>query len=59
LIGSEDEGLEGGSSWLKNRDIGEIVGEFFFGAYNNPFRGNEILLPRDWNKISSHDETGY
>ena len=34
-----------GTSWLKNRDVGETVGEFFYGAMTNPFRDNEILLP--------------
>jgi hypothetical protein len=34
-----------GSSWLKNREIGEVAGEFVFGQKENPFRGNEILLP--------------
>jgi hypothetical protein len=47
LIGCKGEGLEG-TSWLKNRDVGEIVGEFFFGSDNNPFSGNELLLPKNW-----------
>ena len=34
-----------GKSWLKNRDVGEAVGEFFYGSMTNPFRDNEILLP--------------
>lgn len=48
LIHSEGEGLQG-SSWLKNREVGEAVGEFFFGSDKNPFRGNELLLPKNWN----------
>ncbi|MGC1322910.1 MAG: hypothetical protein WA849_12065 [Candidatus Udaeobacter sp.] len=44
IIGSEGEGMEG-SSWLKNREVGEVVGEFVFGERENPFRANEILLP--------------
>jgi len=52
LIGSEDDELDG-SSWLRSRDIGEIVGEFFFGVEENPFRGNELLSPRDWDDMSS------
>ena len=44
VISGEGEGMDG-SSWLKNRDVGEVAGEFVFGAKENPFRGNEILLP--------------
>jgi hypothetical protein len=44
LIGATSETMEG-SSWLKNREVGEAVGAFFFGAMNNPLRGNELLLP--------------
>lgn len=51
LIGGEGEGLEG-SSWLINREVGEIVGEFIYGLSNNPFRGNELLLPKDWDQLS-------
>lgn len=47
IIGGEGEGLEG-SSWLKNREVGEAVGEFVFGVEANPFRGNELLLPRNY-----------
>lgn len=45
IIDGEGEGLEG-SSWLKDRDVGEAVGEFVFGIEANPFRGNELLLPK-------------
>src|SRR5262249_46959434 len=34
-----------GTSWLKNRDVGQAVGEFFYGATTNPFRDSDILLP--------------
>ena len=34
-----------GSSRLKDRLIGEAVGEFFWNAADNPFRGNDILEP--------------
>jgi hypothetical protein len=44
-------GLEG-SSWLLNRDVGEIAGEFAFGAKDNPFLGNEVLLPKEWERLS-------
>lgn len=47
LIGGEGDELTG-SSWLANRVVGEIVGEFVFGAAKNPFRGNEMLLPEGW-----------
>jgi hypothetical protein len=45
LVKSDATGLDG-SSWLRNREVGEIVGEFFFGVRDNPFRGNELLLPK-------------
>ena len=51
LIGCEGEGLQG-ASWLKNRDVGEVAGEFFFGSGKNPFRGNELLLPKNWDDSS-------
>jgi hypothetical protein len=44
LIGTSGDATSG-SSWLKNRDVGEAVGEFFYGATTNPFRENHILLP--------------
>lgn len=46
LIGGEGKGMEG-TSWLKNRLVGEVVGEYFFGAAQNPFRDNELLLPKE------------
>ena len=48
IIDGEGESPEG-SSWLKNREVGEIVGEFVFGIEENPFRGNVLLLPKDYN----------
>ncbi len=50
IIGGEGDGLQG-SSWLKDREIGEIAGEFVFGAARNPFRGNELLLPKNWEQL--------
>jgi hypothetical protein len=44
IIGTSGDPLSG-TAWLKNRDVGETVGEFFYGAMTNPFRDNEILLP--------------
>jgi hypothetical protein len=44
IIGTSGDAMSG-HSWLKNRDVGETVGEFFYGAMTNPFRDNEILLP--------------
>jgi len=44
IIGTSGDATSG-TSWLKNRDVGETVGEFFYGAMTNPFRDNEILLP--------------
>lgn len=58
LIGTEGEGMQG-ASWLKDRDVGEVVGEFFFGIEKNPFRGNELLLPKNWDDLTaSNDEDG-
>ena len=45
IIGGVGDGLEG-SSWLKDREIGEAVGEFVFGTEENPLRNNELLLPK-------------
>jgi hypothetical protein len=50
LIGTTDPTITG-ASCLKNREVGEAVGEFFFGAAANPFRGNELLLPKGWEEI--------
>ena len=50
VIAGEGNGLEG-SSWLKDREIGEIAGEFVFGVAKNPFRGNELLLPKTWEQL--------
>jgi hypothetical protein len=50
LIGTTDPAITG-ASWLKNREVGEAVGEFFFGAAANPFRGNDLLLPKGWDEI--------
>jgi hypothetical protein len=45
LIGGDGKGLKG-ESWLKNRFVGDVVGEHFFGSAKNPFRDNELLLPK-------------
>ena len=42
LIDGESRSMNG-KSWIKNREVGEIVGEFFFGADQNPLRGNTVL----------------
>jgi hypothetical protein len=52
LVGRDGEGL-GGHAWLKNREVGEAIGEFFFGAEKNPFRGNELLLPKNWDDLAA------
>jgi hypothetical protein len=53
--GTADATTEG---WLKNRLVGEAVGEFFFGSASNPFRGNTLLLPKGWeNVLTSGDST--
>jgi hypothetical protein len=56
LIKSEGTGLEG-SSCLRNREIGEAVGEFVFGVSANPFRGNELLLPKAYESLFEKPRT--
>lgn len=41
----------GGSSWLRNREVGEAAGEFVFGAAANPLRQNELLLPKAYESL--------
>lgn len=53
LIGGEGRGMAG-KSWLKDRFVGEVVGEYFFGEAKNPFLGNELLLPETIKKRSFH-----
>ena len=50
LIGTTNPTMAG-SSWIKNREIGEAVGEFVFGQMATPFRGRELLLPKGWEDI--------
>lgn len=52
MVGRDGEGLEG-HAWLKNREVGEAIGEFFFSAEKNPFRGNELLLPKNWDDLAA------
>lgn len=35
-----------GTSWIKNREIGDAIGEFFFGADQNPLRESSVLPPK-------------
>ena len=49
LIDYEGENMQG-TSCLKDRFVAEVVGEFFYGAEKNPFRDNDILLPRNYKK---------
>ncbi len=44
-----------GSASLKNRQVGEAVGEFLFGAAANPFRESEILMPEELEDNSSQE----
>ena len=55
IIGTSGDATSG-NSWLKNRDMGEAVGEFFYGAMTTPFRDNEILLPVGF--YADNDERG-
>jgi len=57
IIGTSGDPTSG-TSWLKNRDVGEAVGEFFFGATANPFRDNEILLPVGFDEENDHPPPG-
>ena len=52
MINRDGEGLEA-HAWLKNRQVGDAVGEFFFGAEANLFRGNELLLPTNWDDLAA------
>jgi hypothetical protein len=36
---------EDGKSWIKNREIGEVIGEYFFGVDRNPLKDNTVLQP--------------
>ncbi len=49
IIGTSGDATSG-ASWLKNRDVGEAVGEFFYGAMTNPFHDAHILLPVGFNE---------
>jgi hypothetical protein len=51
LIGCEGKGMKG-KSWLKNRFVSEVVGEYFYGVGENPFRNNELLRPENDNEVS-------
>ena len=42
LIETDTPSMDG-TSGIKDREIGEIVGEFFFGAGRNPLRENTIF----------------
>jgi hypothetical protein len=53
LIDTTDPGMAG-ASWLKNREVGEAVGEFFYGPANS-FRNNELLLPKGWENLFSEN----
>jgi hypothetical protein len=58
LIGGTADATAEGYSWLKNRVVGEAVGEFFFGSASNPFRDNTLLLPKGWeNVLTGGDST--
>ena len=44
LIDGASQSLEG-TSWIKNREIGDAIGEFFYGADQNLLRDSTILPP--------------
>jgi hypothetical protein len=50
LVRSEGAGLDG-SSCLRNREVGDAVGEFVFGIEANPFRANELFLPKAYESL--------
>jgi hypothetical protein len=35
-------------SILRDREVGEVIGDWTFGEAENPFRGSQILPPKDW-----------
>jgi len=45
LIDGDSRSVDG-KSWIKDREVGEIVGECFFGVDKNPLRENTILAPK-------------
>jgi hypothetical protein len=45
LIEGASQSLEG-TSWIKNREIGNAIGEFFYGADHNLLRDSTILPPK-------------
>jgi hypothetical protein len=45
LIEGDSASMDG-RSWIKNREVGEIVGEYFFGVDQNPFKENTVLHPK-------------
>jgi hypothetical protein len=55
IIQGQGDDLDG-SSWLKDREIGEIAGAFVYGDAKNPFRNNELLLPKDMISCQSTTE---
>jgi hypothetical protein len=57
LIGTDGDGMDG-RSWLRDRDIGDAVGEVVFGAAANPFRDGELLLPKDWERLFERPAPG-
>jgi hypothetical protein len=57
LIGGTADPTIEGSSWLKNRVVGEAGGEFFSGSASNPFRGNTLLLPKGWENVLTGDDS--
>lgn len=44
-----------GSSYFKNREVAEAVGEFVFGVANNPFRDCELFLPQQLEEQFHHE----
>jgi hypothetical protein len=35
-------------SYLQDLDVAEVIGDWTFGEAENPFRGSQILPPKDW-----------
>jgi hypothetical protein len=55
VINSEGQGLEG-KSWLKNRLVGEVVGELAFGSKQNPLRDSDLFLPVGREEFTASEE---
>jgi hypothetical protein len=52
LISGEGTSMEG-KSWIKDREVGEVAGDFFLGVEQNPLKNSTLLMPK-----SPHEQGG-